>query len=360
MKLKHLPLIGMLLLIISFAVIPGVFANWLYAEGRPDDKNIPLDIITEGYKFNGIIYVTDAVKTSGDGEYFLAGYNGTIVTSKTTLKNNTNSTVTTKVTVYNSADEVYAFNAVKYTTENYNNADIIFTHPDIEHGDTVEPKSYIEFTVVFSYNKGVTPTNYQLNSILNFEFTPLDELPEEEEIAVSGALSQFGNILNNATISDSLSQLTTQMDNYDDNDRANGSYIGNVSGAADADVLLLENLFQENLTLVIEGVETNVTILIKRENIDGSSSSGDSQGREMTIYMTTDSLKQTGSFFSPSKAVVYAAVFTSYDDGETWAQTGEMFEGTATVKQYNGMPGSGSFDTDTWRSTDRKTISQLV
>ena len=360
MKSKRLPLIILLVIMLSITFIPGVFANWFYAEGKPDPKNIPLEIVAEGYKFNGIIYVTDAVKTSGDGEYFLAGYNGTTVTSTTTLTNKASSSVTTKVTVYNSSDEVYAFNAVKYTTESYSNADITFTHPDIAHGDTVDAKSYIEFTVVFSYKNGDKSTNSQLNSVLNFEFMPLDELPKEEEIAVSGALAQFNDILNSETISDSLSQLTTQMDDYNDNDRANGSYIGNVSGAADADVQLLENLFQENLTLVIEGEETSVTILIKRENIDGSSTSGDTQGREMTIYMTTDSLEQKGSFFSPSKAVVYAAVFTSYDTGETWTQMGEMFEGTATVKQYNGRPGSGSFDTDTWRSTDKKTISQLV
>lgn len=360
MRLKRLPLILLLLVIISVAVIPGVYATWSYATFGPQEKNFNITPVINDYKFNGIIYVTDAVKTEGNGEFFLSSYNATSITSKVTLTNNVNSSVTVKVTVYNSADEVYAFNAVKYTTEAYSNADIHFEHPDIKHGDTVNAKSSIEFTVVFYYNSGVAPTNYQLDSTLNFEFMPLDELPEEEEIAVSGVLGQFSDILNNKTLSDSLAQLTTQMDDYRNNDRANGSYIGNVSGAAEEDVLLLEDLFMENLTLVIEGVETNVTILIKRENVDGSSSTGDSQGREMTIYMTTDDLQQRGNIFNPSEAPVYAAVFTSYDKGGTWEQIGEMYAGEATVKQYNGRYGSGSFDTDTWKSTDGKTIEQLV
>jgi hypothetical protein len=42
-----------------------------------------------------------------------------------------------------------------------------------------------------------------------------------------------------------------------------------------------------------------------------------------------------------------------------------MWEGTAKVNHYSGWPypfssGTGSFDTDSWRSTSNKTISQMV
>lgn len=360
MRLKHLPLIGLLLFIISVAIIPGIFATWKYSTSGPQDKDLSFNVPIVDYNWNGVVYITDVVQSSGDGKGVSIACNATTLSSKVELLSGKNSNAELKITVYNSSDEIYAFNAVKYTVENYDNTDIVFEHPNITHGDTIDAKSYKEFNVVFAYKSGVTPSNRQLLSTLNFEFMPLDELPKEEEIAVSGALGQFKAILNNETISNSLSQLTTQMDDYDANDRHDNSYIGNVSGAAQEDILLLENLFQDNLTLVIDGVETNVTILIKRENLDGNSTTGDSQGREMTIYMTTDDLRQTGSWFSPSKAPVYAAVFTSDDDGENWYQLGEMFEGTATIKQYNGMPGSGSFDTDTWKSTNGKTIKQLI
>lgn len=347
-----------LIIMLSALLCSGAYATWYYMS---DDINGESNCSVE-FSHRHVVYITDAYQVvgQGSGQAVVNGYNATTLGSTITLKNSKNSYATVNVTVFNSSNEIYAFNAVKFVAENYSNTDIVFEHPDIKHGDQVNPNSSISFDVVFAYKSGVNPSNYLLTSFLNFEFTPLDELPEEEVIAVSGALGQFNNILNGDTISDSLQQLTTQMDNYNANDRHDNSYIGNVSGATEEDVILLENLFQENLTLSIEGVETNVTILIKREDIDGDLTTGDASGNEMTIYMTTDDLQQTGSWFNPSTAPVYVAVFTSDDNGENWYQIGSMFEGTATIKQYNGWPGSGSFDTDTWKSTDGKTIKQLI
>ena len=361
MKLKHLPLLGLLLLIISVAVIPGVFATWQYSNFGPDPKSYSFTPIVEQYKFNGVVYVTDAVKWNGDGEVLVTKHDATTITSTVTLTNDTTSFVTLTITVYNSASETYAFNAVKYTAEHYSNTDIVYELPALQHGDPVEAGKSLSFDVIFAYKAGVEPINTTLDSILNFDFVKLSELPEdEEEIAVSGALGQFEDILNGNTISDSLAQLTNQMDDFDANDRHDDSYIGNVTGATDEDSMLLENLFQDNLTLLINGVETSVTILIKRENVDGNANTGDASGREMTIYMTTSDLQQTGSWLRPASATVFASVFTSNDDGKTWSQVGEMHEGTATIKQYNGWYGGGSFDTDTWKSLDGKTIEQLV
>lgn len=43
--------------------------------------------------------------------------------------------------------------------------------------------------------------------------------------------------------------------------------------------------------------------MIKRENIDGNRRTGDSSGREMIIYMTTDPLTNSGA-----QAIVYCSV----------------------------------------------------
>ena len=346
------------LILVSALFCSGVYATWIYMSNDVDGgSDVSID-----FQDRYLVYITDAVWVTGDGtgSVVIKGYNATTLGSTVTLDSSKTTYATAKLTVYNSSSEVYAFNAVKYVSENYSNTDVVVEHPNIKHGDTVDAGAYINFNVVFSYKSGVTPSNYLLDSFLNFEFTPLDELPEEEVIAVSGALGQFKDILNGESISDSLAQLTDQMDDYNANDRHDDSYIGNVNGASDEDAVLLENLFQENLTLNIEGVETNVTILIKREDVDGDLTTGDADGREMTIYMTTSDLRQTGSWFRPASATVYVSVFTSDDDGENWYQIGDMYEGKATIKQYSGMPGGGSFDTDTWKSTDGKTISQLV
>ena len=336
----------------------GVFAYWSYLHLDVEGDGV----ISVSMELDKSVYIIHAehVAEKGAGTIEIVGYNGTYLNSVATL-NKTKSTYTTAtITVYNNALETYAFNAVKYHTDKYSNVDIVYELPVLKHGDQVAPGGTLEFEVVFEYKPGVNPSNYVLTSLLNFEFTPLDELPEEEVIAVSGALGQFQNILNNVTAENSLSQLLTQMDKADANDRHDGSYIGNVGGASASDVKLLEDLFQGNLTININGQDTEVTILIKRENIDGDMTTGDSTGREMTIYLTTDTLEQKGSFFNPSSAIVYAAVFTSDDEGEDWYQVGTMFEGEATIKQYNGWPGSGSFDTDTWETTDGKKIEDLV
>lgn len=347
-----------LIIMLSALLCSGAYATWYYMS---DDVNGDSNCSVV-FSHRHVVYITNAYQVTGQGsgQAVINGYNATTLGSTITLKNSKNSYATVNVTVYNGSSEIYAFNAVKFIAENYSNTDIVFEHPDLKHGDQVNPGSSISFDVVFAYKAGVNPSKYVLTSFLNFEFTPLDELPEEEVIAVSGALGQFKDVLNSDTISNSLSQLTSQMDDYNANDRHDNSYIGNVNGATEEDVLLLENLFQENLTLNIEGVETNVTILIKREDIDGDLTTGDANGNEMTIYMTTSDLQQTGSWLRPASATVFAAVFTSNDNGNTWSQIGEMYEGKATIKQYNGWYGGGSFDTDTWKSTDGKTIRQLI
>ena len=173
-----------------------------------------------------------------------------------------------------------------------------------------------------------------LLSILYYEFLPLSILPPEQEIAVSGALDQFKNIINDVIEEGSFEKLINQMNDYANNDRHDDSYIGNVSGASDKDTQLLEELFQGNLTLNIDGVDTEVTILIKREDVDGDLGTGDANGREMAIYLTTDDL-QKNSWFGNDYAPVYVSVFSSNDDGETWSEKRVLFEKTLNrVEQY--------------------------
>jgi hypothetical protein len=234
----------------------------------------------------------------------------------------------------------------------YDNESIVVT-PQIERRAAVKAGEILSFEVIVTYKNGTQSANNVLNSVIKYEFLPLDEIPEDEgEIAVSGVLDQFKKILNNDVEGnpDSYAQLLSQMADYRNNDRYNDSYIGNVDGASDNDIALLDGLFQGQLSLNINGTDTPVTLMIKEEEIDGNTANGD----EMTIYMTTDDLqKQNTGWFAPTEyAPVYAAVFrkVTLDNGTVeWEQVGEMYLGSAEIKQYNGRPGSGSFDTDNWR-----------
>lgn len=306
-----------------------------------------------------ITYAQD--KGVGDGSATVNNYYLTTLSSKVTLKDKNSSTATIQVTVFNNANQVYAFNAVKYLNEAYSNENIVFVLSGIERRQEIAVGEYLTFDVVFSFKDGKAVSNTVLDSAISFEFLPPSEIPEDEgQVAVNGALEQFKNIINNIVADNSFQTLIDQMNDYRNNDRDNESYIGNVDGASNGDIALIEELFQGNLKLNINGVDTEVTILIKKENVDGNTATGDADGNEMSIYMTTDNL-QKQSIFQSRNAVVYASVFTSYDDGETWAQLGDIYEGTAPVIGYNGSRwGDGSFNTDDWKSTDNKTIDAII
>ncbi len=335
--------------------IGGVVATWKYALPVEDtDSSVGITGLT--YK---TVYITQAEASEGTGSVKIDGYLATNLDTTVTLTSVRDSYVTVTVTVYNSTNEIYAYNAVKYQQGNYDNANISHT-VSAKHGDQVAVGGYFTFTVKYGYS-GTNTSKRVLNSILTFEFLPLDELPEKEDaIAVSGALQKFQNIINDVDNTGSFTKLLNQMSDNDDNDRHDDSYIGNVNGASNSDIALLDDLFQGNLTLNINGTDTEVTILIKRENVDGNTTTGDAGGNEFTIYMTTSAL--TKQWYETSKtATVYAAVFTSNDDGDNWYKLGEMYEGKATIKGYDGnIFSSGSFDTDSWVSTDRKSIETII
>ncbi|MBQ3047266.1 MAG: hypothetical protein IJD54_04375 [Clostridia bacterium] len=357
MKIKSLSRILLILVLTVFLFsVVGVAAAWQYL--LPVEKSESLSLSAERTATVHITKVVVGDKNSTE-TVEIDGFVETFLNSNVTLLNNRNSFVTVNVTVYNSSNETYAYNAMKHSTNEYSNTDIVCSLPSLKHGDQITAGEYLQFDATFKYDTGIKVTNRVLQSIINFQFLPLDELPEEEQIAVNGALVQFDNIINDINQQGTLDTLINQMDNHQNNDRYDDSYIGNVGGASDQDVELLDELFQGNLSINIDGVDTEVTIIIKRQNVDNNLSTGDANGREMAIYMTTDDL-QKDSWFGTSTAPVFVSVFSSDDSGESWYQVGEMYQGTATIKQYNGYPGSGSFDTDTWKATDNRTIGAII
>lgn len=294
------------------------------------------------------LFITSVIPLGSNGANgTVNSFTTTVVNSITNLGSNKNGSVTYTITVFNNTDIVYGYNGMIYTTgeTTYDNTNIK-TIANIERRMAVSPGQYISFDVTVSYKNTSSISNTVLNSIVTYEFLPLDKIPEnEDEIAVNGVLDQFKDILNNDVVNYPMSYqtLVNQMNDYDANDRHDASYIGNVKGASQNDTNLLNELFAGTLSLNINGVETPVTVMIKSENADGNTANGN----EMVIYMTTDDLQSSGGWFSSSTAPVYTAVFISNASSE-WNQIGDLYLGNATIKQYNGWPGSGSFDTDTW------------
>ena len=182
------------------------------------------------------LFITDTAveSTSSDAEILSHSYlYPTTLVSTATLGADKSSKASIEVTVFNNSSEAYEFNTVKYSLSDYSNENITFTAinnttgKQLWHGDRVEPGSYLTFTVEFSYINGYTPSTVeQINSLLNFEFLPISELPDvyihNVEVIESGSTytqdSIGTHILYGSIIPDELTVYKITMNNRSEHD----------------------------------------------------------------------------------------------------------------------------------------------
>ena len=98
-------------------------------------------------------------------------YYQTLLDSKNTLGDTLDSYITYEVTITNLTDENVIFDKVVYSSEFYDNEDIIFELTNLQHGDLLEAHEAVTFQITFKYKTDLTEvTNNVLNSYLNFKF----------------------------------------------------------------------------------------------------------------------------------------------------------------------------------------------
>lgn len=282
--------------------------------------------------------------------------------------------VTYKLTVFNNTAYRYAYSGIDYISSlsGYNGNPYIgsaftVTVTDANGGsfvgDIIEPGEQVNFYATYSI-KRQDLADLDLRTLINYKFGV--NVDSVGDVALDAALIRFGEILNDTSEGGAYETLTDKIDDKYDGTAWKANYIGNVVDAHNNDTETINSLFEGKLSLTIDGVVTNVTVLIKRENLDNNTQTGDDytatyngystsgSGCEMTLYMTTDAL-QSGS------PVIYAAVFTCdrNEDGSysRWYMIGDKYVGTASIVGYEGSYVSGSFDTGTWRSTGRTTYT---
>ena len=126
--------------------------------------------------------------------------------------------------------------------------------------------------------------------------------------------------------------------------------------------MAVNTLFAGQLQITVGKEQMDATVLIKHENLDGNTLTGDDYvatntnnggvfrgyGCEMTLYLTIDPLNKAGAYVP-----VYVVVFTCDRDANgnkisDWYRIGSTYGGTANVVTYNGGNGTGSFVTDNW------------
>jgi len=218
-------------------------------------------------------------------------------------------------------------------------------------GTEIKAGENLTFTVTLKYVG--TNTNQTRKMLHEFDFV-MDS--EDLTQAVSkGVTDKFADILNN-NLEESISytyngeKITVNknntyqavMEHMETN--PSGAYIGNLAGADGDDKALLTALFEGALTFEVGNEEVPITVMVKQKNVYDTTAS------ELVLYITADDLSESRAYVP-----VYSVVFTQNSDGK-WIQVGDILEGEAQVIAYDGWEailgiGSGSFNTETWRST---------
>ncbi len=218
----------------------------------------------------------------------------------------------------------------------------------VSQGNMIAPGETQLFTVTLTYTG--RNTNQTRKMLHEFDFVlNSDDLTE----AVSkGVTDKFADIMNNRLEEDITytyngNNITVDKDNtykevidHMESD-SSGNYIGNLMGADADDKALLTALFEGALTFTVGNEEVPITVMVKEKNVYGTNK------KEMVLYITADDLSAWSSYVP-----VYAAVFSQNESGD-WIQIGDIYAGEAQTNNYSGWWGSGSFNTESWRSTER-------
>lgn len=365
MKRLLIPMLALLLLIAT--VVPGAFAAWVY-RGAPGAAQGELAGKVSTFTY-GPFYIT-TVKVVG-GSYASAEVKKSSdvnIRADLSLAANASSSVQVEVTFYNNTEASYYYNQTE--TVSTDNEGITYEVSGIAQKDEVPSKTFKTVTVTFSYKNGANVSR-DLLSELHFNFV-VDKSSIGTVVAQT-AVGRFRDILNNVVAPNSYSVLETAMDNRSGFNKASAvTYIGNVAGSSSGDSATLNNLFgEEFMTMDLDGdgKAEPITMMVKRENLDNDTSTGDSytystwrddvtvSGVEMTLYITSQNLNNVNS---GADVVVYAAVFTLLPGETEWIQITPLTKGVAEANNYGGWGNANSFNTDTWVSDDRKTIETLV
>lgn len=282
--------------------------------------------------------------------------------------------VTYEVTIFNNTDVTYYFRDIDFQTnlEGYNGNDYISEYsPHISIGIECEfggvsieskkliPRERSTFRITYRVGEGLN-ADLDWKTLVNIRFGINVEAEEE---AIDAVEERFLTILNTTS---TYEQLVDALDNkYDGTNAWTSNYIGNVVGSFSDDSVAVNTLFAGQLQITVGGVPMDATVLIKHENVDWISDTGDDyvavhpnggrvEGKacEMTLYLTIDPLTAAGQYVP-----VYTVVFTCDRDEATgerlsdWYKVGTRYAGEANVVTYDGNNGGGSFVTDNWRAT---------
>ena len=304
-----------------------------------------------------------------------AEYSTTVTVNLSKTSDRTQGSITYTIRVFNNTEYEYAYRDLYYQDTVYDNSyivqntssspskniNIVTNFPD---GTVVAAGEWLDFEVTYTLgsDRNTFKAKDTFDTLVNYRF---GINVETEEAARDAIAEKFRNILNTPS---TYQTLVDAIDNkFDGYQEWTSNYIGNVGDATSDDAMTVNTLFAGQLQMLINGVVTPATVLIKHENLDNNPKTGDDYvainadnggrfegyGCEMTLYLTTDPLTTANGL-----ADVYVCVFTCNrdEDGNIvggWYRIGDSYKGRANIVGYNGeYGGTGSFVTDNWISLE--------
>ena len=322
--------------------VPSVLAFWVYSLISPTS---PCDLIESGlnefvYKeFKGVYIKSTELVSAQNASNSKNSFEKPTTHVTTSDASRANGTVTYKITFHNNSEVTYWYAGRSYSSDFAQNSLIGKTNgisvrtadkqgdssSTFDENDWIPPQTERDVFVTYTYGSNAQDS---CQTKVEFRF----------DIKMDAVHDEFLEVLNNSPPGQgyySLVELFNQLYHEDGTTH--------ICSASHPEVI--EGLFGDTM-VNMDGVEKEAHVLIRRENLDNDTSSGDDysnsgpKGCEYTLYITVDPL-------TPGSTVnVYAISYSigASGMGDDWYQVGELYEGTAPVNS------EGSIDYTKWKA----------
>ena len=262
--------------------------------------------------------------------------------------NSTGGTIIYELTLTNDSHVSYWLKEISFLDDIYSNNLI-----GKNNGITMTLKDKLEDSGSTFNNDDWIPanTNRQIYAVYRFGSDTLSydiiytSINLEFEIRMDAVYSEFLDILNDP---EALEIISAKFDEtYQDSGQV---VIGNIGD----DKEFFNSLFGENLTINVDGEEKEATIMIRKENVDNTSTgddiTGGPSGCEYVVYISVDDLND-----SNGEAIVYAITYVQDEYGQ-WNKLGQLYEGTASKENYDSSNPTydGGFDVYSWQAAPKE------
>jgi hypothetical protein len=280
------------------------------------------NLYLEAPPFQGVYIINAQVESSSGATCQELSYTKPTNLVTTITPSRAGGSITFRVTVFNNTDITYWYVGDTFVTDYHQNVllgtvgGITITEKDhsgdsgstFNTGDWIPPHTEREFYVTYTFGASAQQTAI---TMVNFRFDLHMDAVHDEFLAVLNTPSTYEELTG------VFNTVYTQS--------------GEVTVSTVTHPQLFASLFHD-LIINVDGVQKEASVLVRRENIDKDSTSGDRytgggpSGCEYTLYITVDD-PQTKT------PVVYTIAYSCGTNalGDQWYQVGELYQGTAPI-----------------------------